>query len=127
MDTEKIVERFALLSSLTLEEASTFTYICNDAKNEIISKLLPDTDLTLHSERLIAAAAALSLYRYMQLKALNQTTESFSAGDITVKENMNQAVKIAFDIWLNEKAKIADLLLQDLQCLWKEPLHPAPD
>ncbi len=119
MDTEKIVERFALLSSLTLEEASTFTYICNDAKNEIISKLLPDTDLTLHSEWLIAAAAALSLYRYMQLKALNQTTESFSAGDITVKENMNQAVKIAFDIWLNEKAKIADLLIDNDFVFWR--------
>ena len=67
----------------------------------------------MHSERLIAAAAALSLYRYMQLKALNQTTESFSAGDISVKENMSQAVKIAYEIWLDEKAKIADLLLDN--------------
>ena len=25
------------------------------------------------------------------------------------------------------KTSPADLLLQDLQCLWKEPLHPAPD
>lgn len=119
MDIEKIVERFALLSSLSLEEASTFTYICSDAKNEIISKLLPDVDLNLHSERLIAAAAALSLYRYMQLKALNQTTESISVGDVTVKENMNQAVKIAYEIWLDEKAKIADLLQDNDFVFWR--------
>lgn len=119
MDTEKIVERFALLSSLTLEEASTFTYICNDAKNEIVSKLLPDIDSTLHSERLIAAAAALSLYRYMQLKALNQTTESFSAGDIAIKENYNQATKIAYEIWLDEKAKIADILHDNDFVFWR--------
>ena len=25
------------------------------------------------------------------------------------------------------KTSPADLFLQDLQCLWKEPLHPAPD
>ena len=25
------------------------------------------------------------------------------------------------------KTSPADLLLQNLQCLWKEPLHPAPD
>lgn len=119
MDIEKIVERFALLSSLSLEEASTFTYICNDANNEIVSKLLPNIDFNLHSERLIAAAAALSLYRYMQLKALSQTTESFSAGDITVKENTIQAVKIAFEIWLEEKAKIADLLQDNDFVFWR--------
>lgn len=119
MDIEKIVERFALLSSLSLEEASTFTYICNDANNEIVSKLLPNIDFNLHSERLIAAAAALSLYRYMQLKALSQTTESFSAGDITVRENTIQAVKIAFEIWLEEKAKIADLLQDNDFVFWR--------
>lgn len=119
MNIERIVERFALLSSLSSVEASNFTYICNDAKNEIISKLLPDVDLTLHSERLIAAAGALSLYRYMQLKALGQTTESFSAGDITVKENMSQAVKVAREIWLDEKANISDLLCDNDFIFWQ--------
>ena len=119
MDIQKIVERFALLLSLSLEEANKFTYICNDARSEIISKLLPNTDLTLHSERLIAAAAALSLYRYMQVKALNQTTESFSAGDVTVRENMSQALKTAYEIWLDEKAKIVDLLKDDDFLFWR--------
>lgn len=119
MDIEKIVERFALLSALSLDQASNFTYICNEAKNEIISKLLPNIDLNLHSERLIAASAALSLYRYMQLKALNNTTESFSAGDISVKENMSQAIKTAYEIWLDEKAKIADLLKDDDFVFWR--------
>lgn len=119
MDLEKIVERFALLASLSKEESEAFTYICNDAKNELISKLLPNTDTTMHSERLIAAAAALSLYRYMQVKALSQTTESFSAGDITVKENMNRAVDVAYEIWQSEKAKIADILKDDAFAFWR--------
>ena len=119
MDIGKIVERFALLSSLTLEEASTFTYICNDAKNEIVSKLLPDVDLSLHSERLNAAAAALSLYRYMQTKALAQTVEAFSAGDVTVKENLAKAVNVAYQVWLDEKIKIADLLQDDNFVFWR--------
>ncbi len=29
--------------------------------------------------------------------------------------------------YTNAKHPPADLFLQDLQCLWKEPLHPAPD
>ncbi len=73
----------------------------------------------MHSERLIAAAAALSLYRYMQVKALSQTTESFSAGDITVKENMNRAVDVAHEIWQSEKAKIADILKDDVFAFWR--------
>ena len=61
MELQQIVERFALISSLGLETASEFTYICDDAKNEITYKLLPDVDVDSHSELLIAAAAALSL------------------------------------------------------------------
>ena len=35
---------------------------------------------------------------------------------------------IAPSCWIHKrKTSPADLFLQDLQCLWKEPLHPAPD
>lgn len=119
MELQQIVERFALISSLGLETASEFTYICDDAKNEITSKLLPDVDVDSHSERLIAAAAALSLYKYVLYKSVNQTAESFSAGDITVKENANQAVKVAYEIWLEEKAKISDLLQDNDFLFWR--------
>ncbi len=119
MELQQIVERFALISSLGLETATKFTYICNDAKNEITSKLLPDVDISLHSERLVAAAAALSLYKYVLYKSVNHTAESFSAGDITVKENASQAVKVSYEIWLEEKAKIADLLQDNDFLFWR--------
>ena len=119
METQNIVERFALISGLDSEKASTLTYICNDAKDEILSKLLPDVDIDSHSERLVAAAAALSLYKYMQYKSLEQTAESFSAGDITVKENTHQAVSTAFEIWNEEKAKIADIVQDDDFVFWQ--------
>ncbi len=119
MNVKEIVERFALISGMDIEKANTLTYICNDAKNEITSKLLPDVDMNLHSERLIAAAAALSLYKYMQYKAVGQTTESFSAGDITIKENASKAVSAAYEIWMCEKAKIADLLKDDDFIFWR--------
>lgn len=119
MEVQKIVEKFALISGMDLEKAGMFTYICNDAKNEIVSKLLPDIDINLHSERLIAAAAALSLYKYMQYKAVGQTTESFSAGDVTIKENLKQALDTAYEIWIYEKAKIVDLLRDDDFMFWR--------
>lgn len=119
MNVQKIVERFALISGMNLEKAGTLTYICNDAKNEILSKLLPDVDTNLHSERLIAAAAALSLYKYMQYKAVEQTAESFSAGDITIKENVKQATEAAYEIWACERAKISDLLRDDDFVFWR--------
>lgn len=119
MDLENIIERFALLASLSREEANNFTYICSDSKEMIISKLLPDVDLTLHSERLIAAAGALSLYKYMQIKALRESVESFSAGDITVKENISKALDVAHEIWQSEKAKISDLLKDEDFVFWQ--------
>ena len=119
LNVKDIVDRFALLASLSEEAASNFTYICSDAKDEINSKLLPDVDLTLHSERLVAAAGALSLYKYMQLKALGDSVESFSAGDITVKKSMDKALGVAYEIWQNEKAKISDLLKDEDFVFWR--------
>ena len=43
----------------------------------------------------------------------------------TVK--MRRVREVADGTLHKRKTSPADLFLQDLQCLWKEPLHPAPD
>ncbi len=113
MDIQEIIERFALMANLSLEKASQFTYICNDAKSEIESKLKEETNTEDNSGRLNVAAATLSFYKYTCYKVSNLPAESISAGDINIKENSERTMKIAYRMWAEAKATIADLLRDD--------------
>ena len=46
---------------------------------------------------------------------------------INFKKSMRRVWEVSDGTLHKRKTSPADLLLQDLQCLWKEPLHPAPD
>lgn len=113
MDIQGILERFSLISGLTNEEALIWVPLLTDAKNEIEAKLKDDVDLTAENRRLNVAAAAFGFYKYTLYKFSNSETGSFSAGDISVNLNEKEIINIAFNIWLEAKASIHDLLKDD--------------
>lgn len=119
LDLNAILNRFAFLSGLTLDEAVSFTPICNDAKEEIQLKIKPCVNESAESGRLEAAAAALSFYKYILHKASLQSTQSFSAGDISIKEDIKQQLESARSIWYEIRASVCDILQDDEFCFQK--------
>lgn len=123
MDLNAILNRFAFLSGLTLDETASFTPICNDAKMEIQLKIKPNINESAESGRLEAAAAALSFYKYILHKASLQGTQSFSAGDVSIKEDIKQQLESARSIWYEAKASVCDILQDDEFCFQKVTIY----
>ena len=113
MELNAILNRFSVISGLSLGESDTFIPICNDAKAYIQSKLKPNVNESAESERLEAAAAALSFYKYVLYKASLQGTQSFSAGDVSIKEDSKQQIENARTVWYEAKASVCDILQDD--------------
>lgn len=113
LDLNAILNRFAFLSGLTLDETALFIPICNDAKMEIQLKIKPHINESAESGRLEAAAAALSFYKYILHKASLQSTQSFSAGDVSIKEDIKQQLEGARSIWREARASVCDILQDD--------------
>lgn len=113
MDLQEILERFALISGLTMEEVSPFIPILEDAKKDIESKVLDGVDKTAESRRLNAAAAAFGFYKYVLYKASGSGMESFSAGDISIRHSDSQAVDMARRVWNEAKCAACDILKDD--------------
>ena len=113
MKTEDVLERFAIIASLTDSVSSKWSFIVEDAVAEIKSKLKSDIDENINGRRLTAAAAALSFYKYTLYKAASDELESFSAGDISIKSNCQKSIEIAFSVWNEAKKSILDLLNDD--------------
>ena len=113
MDIQEILERFAMIANLTLEEASPWCRICEDAMCEIESSLKPDADKATSERRLNIAAAALGFYRYVLYRASGSGMDAFSAGDINIKSDKKSSVETAYKVWQEAKGNIADLLKDD--------------
>lgn len=113
MNTQEVLERFLLIANLSINESAKWTPICSDAVAEIESKLKTDIDKIQNGRRLTAAAAALSFYKYIIYNAAGSGVESFSAGDISIKENTSQKIELASSIWNESKILISDLLRDD--------------
>lgn len=116
LDLNAILNRFTLLSNIPLDEIGPFVPICSDAKTEIQLKIRPNVDESAEGERLEAAAAALSFYKYTLYNASLQSTQSFSAGDVSIKEDTKQQIENARLMWNETRASIRDLLQDDEFC-----------
>ncbi len=110
LDTQEILERFSLISSLPMEVAVGYTTLCSDAGEELIRRLR-GTVSEENAPRLEAAAAGLAYYRYAMYQAAN--AEDFTIGDITVTSARNDKVNLAREIWRDAEREIADLLSDD--------------
>ena len=113
MDLQEILEKFALISGLTLEEVSPFIPILEEAKQEIESKVLEEVDKNAESRRLNAAAAAFGFYKYVLYKVSGSGMESFTAGDISIRQNNSHIINMAKCIWDEARREASDILKDD--------------
>lgn len=110
MNLQSVIERFSIVAKLSIEETSPWIDLCKDSTEEIERNLKSDVDIELNSRRLESAAAALSFYKYTLYRASASGMESFSAGELKIKNDCNSSVRIASTIWREAKKSISDLL-----------------
>lgn len=111
MERQAIFTRFALIANLTADEAAPWLPICSESAAELEIKLKNKDHKKEEKQRLIAAAAALSFYKYTLYKSSNDSLQSISIGELSVKNNSKESTNLARIIWENAKASIADLLI----------------
>lgn len=92
MNRQYIVERFALISGLSMNEAAKWADICAEAGEQIENKIKPNVNLDDVENQLCAVAAALALYRYAMYQNSTGQAESFTVGDISVSSSANAIV-----------------------------------
>ena len=107
---QEVLDRFALIANLSADEVTPWIETCEDSISEIESNLRENIDQELNSRRLEAAAAGLSFYKYSLYRASGAGMESFSAGELRIKTNSSENVKIAYKAWQEAKNSIYDLL-----------------
>ena len=110
LDIQEILERFALIASLPMEEAVGYTALCSDAAGEL-TRRLRGTVSENNASRLEPAAASLAYYRYAMYQAAN--AEDFTVGDITVASGRDDKIRLAREVWMEAVREIADLLSDD--------------
>lgn len=110
MDPEDTLERFALIADISLAEAAQWLPLCEEACSEIESHLKESVDIDANSRRLTTAAASLAFYRYVLYINASGNTESFTAGELRIKTDVDSTIKLAYAVWLDAKYAISDLL-----------------
>ena len=113
MNPEEILERFSIIANIPITEGSPWIFLCEEAGNDLISHLKDSVDVNENSRRLTVAAASLAFYRYVLYNSANGATESFGAGELRIKTDSKSAVKLAYEVWLNAKRAISDLLIDE--------------
>jgi hypothetical protein len=111
LERQAIFNRFALIANLNSNEAAPWMPICTESAAELENKLKNKDHKKEEKQRLIAAAAALSFYKYTLYKASSDSLQSISIGELSVKNNSKESTNLARIIWENAKASIADLLI----------------
>ena len=110
LNIQEILERFALISGLPMEEAVCYTVLCADAAGDLTRRLGGSAGREAVS-RLEAAAASLAYYRYAMYQAAG--AEDFTVGDIAVSGGGSDKIRLAREVWLEAEREIADLLPDD--------------
>ncbi len=110
MDLYEIIKRFSIISGLSSDEIAPWTSLCEDACMEIRKNLRENVVEEDHSRRLNAAAAALAFYRYILYRCSGGGMEAFTAGEIRIKTDSKVTAKMAYNIWMDAKRSVSDLL-----------------
>lgn len=110
LDIQEVLERFSIIAGLNIDQAVPWTALCSESIEEIGMHVKEGVDALKNSRRLGAAAAALTFYRYIMYKACGGGLESFTAGDISVKNDKRASLQIAFTVWRDARSSVADLL-----------------
>lgn len=113
MKIKKIVERFSILADISLNDASKWFNMCKESADEIRSQLREDINEDDYEDRLNAAAASLSFYKYVLYATSRNAPLSVTNGvtavaaGITDRKNMVESAKLT---WKNARASISHLL-----------------
>lgn len=110
MNLQTILERFVLISGITEDEICEYIPMCEDAQEEITSNLKSNVDTAPYERKLNMAAATLTFYKYTLCRASGGNAESFAAGELRIKNNLQSNVNMAYRLWLEAKKAIAPIL-----------------
>lgn len=110
LNLDKVIERFSVISNISLENSAKWVGICKESLDEIESRLREGVDKEKNARRLEVAAAALALYKYTLYNSVTVAVESFSAGELRIKPDFKGSVKMAYRAWQEAKNSISDLL-----------------
>ena len=113
MDLTKVLENFLLISGINQNKSNIYMPIIKDSIKKLTSKLKSKTIKDEDKPRLNYAAAIFAFYKYLIFEKSKTNTESFTAGNISIKSNIDAKLNAAKDIWLSEKEEILDLLKDD--------------
>ena len=118
MDIDQIFENFTYIVSQDFELNNNTAYkTCENAMHELTAMLKPTTDLS--DERLVRAAAGMAYYEYALYSLTNpDEPESFKAGDVSVKNNKKESLKIAKTIRDTVLENISDLIIDKAFGAW---------
>jgi hypothetical protein len=113
MDVMLVLEAFMLLSGLTKEEAETWLPLCHWAVSSLFGRLQKSVDLVVNQRLLCYTAGAMAFYKYTLRTAAKDGTTSFSAGDIKVNENPQNAVAVAKELYEDAVESAKHLFIVD--------------
>ena len=103
-----ILSRFSVLADIDEGDREKWQPICLKSLRQI-KTMLKSADLNSEDTvRVEDACAMLAFYNYVMLMCIRED-KSFSAGDVSITKNDN-ACKFAYDMWIEAKASISDLL-----------------
>ena len=110
MNLQTILERFVLISGIPESEISEYIPLCEDASEEISENLKSNADISAYERKLNVAAATLAFYKYTLCRASGSNAESFAAGELRIKNNLQSNVTMAYRLWLEAKKAISPIL-----------------
>lgn len=119
MNNQLIVQKFALMANLTIDEASSWAETCFECASKVNSKKIPGISQDDENIFLVPLAAAMAFYSYNLYKASNLNEEDFKVGDISVRKNTNANVNFAKQALENALASAAHYLRDDDFAFWQ--------
>lgn len=95
MNNQCIVEKFAKMANLTIDEAANWADLCFECASEIDKKKIKNLSDEEENLFLTPLAATMAFYRYCLYSASKAEGASFKVGDISVKESNSTSIKFA--------------------------------
>ena len=108
METQAILEQFAMLTGLDERQAGQYRPLCENARAQVLGIAKPNVGMT-GDMALCSAAAALAFYRWVLLRAAAGAENAFTVGDVRVDKSAMD-VETARKLWRESEAAAAPYL-----------------
>ena len=108
METQAILEQFAMLTGLDEQQAGQYRPLCENARAQVLGIAKPNVGMT-GDMALCSAAAALAFYRWVLLRAAAGAENAFTVGNVRVDKSAMD-VETARKLWRDSEAAAAPYL-----------------